>query len=427
MRSMADPALAASRAHAEAAPRTDSEAAPRADPEAAAHAEAEAAPRPDPEAELRAGALPAWLQQPVHLLDATMFWNPSGGVRRYIGAKRRWTRQHTNWRHTVATPLPDLPASLRVPSLALPGSAGAYRLPWRRAATARVLQKAAPDLIESADPYRLAWATLDAAQALQIPSVAFCHSNLEQLARLSAGRPLRDVAARAARRYALHLYGEFDLVLAPSAAMVANLRDWGVGRAQHQPLGVDCDVFHPLRESVECRRALGLPRYARLLVYAGRFAAEKNLALLEAVVRRLGPLYWLVAVGDGPARPRGMRVVVLPTLREPTELARLIASCDVFVHAGAQETFGLSVLEALACGVPVVARAAQGLAELVDSEVGEGVGSDHLEEFAAAVAGVFDRDRDRLRHAARTRALAYDWERVLPQLWQHYRHLLERP
>ena len=141
----------------------------------------------------------------MHLLDVTMFWNVSGGVRRYIDAKRRWTQRHTAWTHSVATPIPDDATTVRIPALPLPGSGGAYRLPWRREASARLLREARPDLIEAGDPYRLAWAALDAADALAIPPVAFCHSNLEALAAETAGPRFGRAARRAARRHAQHL------------------------------------------------------------------------------------------------------------------------------------------------------------------------------------------------------------------------------
>lgn len=390
-------------------------------------------------------------REPLHLIDATMFWNASGGVRRYVGAKRRWLQRHTAWRHTVATPAVDVDGDddagsgaagwpgprpfdhtiaratgrLRIPSLPLPGSGGAYRFPWRRRASARALREAAPDLIESADPYRLAWAALDAARARGVPAVAFCHSNLERMAALAAGR----AGARAARRYAARLYDEFDLVLAPSRAMVGHLRDWGVRRAAHQPLGVDTAVFHPARRSEDWRRALPVPPDARLLVYAGRFAPEKELGVLAEAVRRLGAPHWLLAIGDGPAPPAGERVIVLPALADSARLATVLASADVFVHAGAQETFGLAALEALACGTPLVCRAAEGLAELVDERVGQGIdpglrGDKLADAFAQAIAAALSRDRDALRAAARRRAQAQDWERVLLQLWRHYERLL---
>ncbi|MEO8248172.1 MAG: glycosyltransferase [Burkholderiales bacterium] len=368
---------------------------------------------------------------PMHLLDATMFWNPSGGVRRYVLAKGRFIEQHGGWRHTIANPTPDAPDQPCIPSVPLPGSHGAYRLPLRRAAAARVLRAVRPDLIESADPYRLAWASLDAAQALGVPAVAFCHSNLEQLLRHSIGQALgrhaAAAAARLARRYAARLYRQFDLVLAPSRAMTAHLNEWGVAKAQHQSLGVDSALFHPARADPAWRQSLGLPAGTRLLAYAGRFAPEKNLPTLVQAVHKLGPRFWLLAIGAGPMPPRGERVFVQPLVRDPKTLASMIASCDLFVHAGAHETFGLSVLEALACGVPVVVRAAEGLAEQVDSAVGHGVQAGGAAEFAEAIAAVFEADRATLAAAARARAEASDWSAVLPRLWQHYDRLTDGP
>ncbi|MEP6558295.1 MAG: glycosyltransferase [Burkholderiales bacterium] len=361
-----------------------------------------------------------------HLLDATMFWNPSGGVRRYVLAKRQFAQAyHPHWRHTIANPTPDAADQLRVPGWPLPGSGGSYRLPWRRAATARLLAAARPDLIEAADPYRLGWAALDAAAQLSVPAVAFCHSNLDQLARsaLGGGRA-GALAARAARRYAVHLYRHFDLVLAPSEAMATHLRGWGVPRVQRQPLGVDCKVFHPDRGDPAWRSALGLPADARLLVFAGRFAPEKNLSVLVDAVRQLGPRYWLLAIGAGPQPPRGERVICHPLQLDAVQLATALASSDVFVHAGAQETFGLSVLEALACGTPVVARAAEGLAELVDAPVGLGVGSGRTDAFAEAITAVCEQPRAALSAAARARAAGYAWDQVLPPLWQQYGRLM---
>ncbi len=365
------------------------------------------------------------------LVDATMFWNPSGGVRRYVVAKRDWLHRHSAWQHTVATPTPDAPGMLPIGSLPLPGSGGAYRLPWRRGAAARQLVAARPDLIESADPYRLAWSTLDAARSLAIPAVAFCHSNLPRMAALALQRPFGGMferrAERAARDYLVRLYRRFDLVLAPSQSMTAQLLDWGVTSARHQPLGVDCTVFDPGRRlGTGWRASLGIPGDAQLLVFAGRFAPEKDLPTLAAAVRLLGSRYWLLAVGAGPRPPGGERVVMLPPIAAPERLAAVLASADVFVHAGAQETFGLSVLEALACGLPVVARAAAGTGELVDDTVGAAVGAGTPQAFAEAIAGVLERDQATLHDAARRRGLANDWKQVLPGLLRHYDRLTGR-
>jgi alpha-1,6-mannosyltransferase len=375
--------------------------------------------------------------EPVHVVDTTMFWSPTGGgVRRYLQTKHAWLAQQPGWRHTLAVPLvagePVGPATL--PSLPLPASGG-YRLPLRRAAMARVLDGLAPDLIEAGDPYRVAWAARDAARRRGCAAVAYCHSNLASMARLAAGPRFGATAARWAERYARRVYDGFDLVLAPSRSMAAHLADWGVARVACQPLGVDTRAFHPTRADPAWRLRHGWPASTRLLVYAGRFAAEKHLDVLAAAVERLGSPYALAVIGAGPVPPpRSARVVVLPFL-DTAELATALASADAFVHAGDQETFGLSVLEALACGTPAVVRAAEGLGELVDGAgfhrsgdgpVGVAVHSGTAAAFAEAITALFEHDAEAVAAAARQRAEASDWQRVLPELTGHYLRLLGR-
>jgi alpha-1,6-mannosyltransferase len=360
-----------------------------------------------------------------HLVDATMFWSATGGgVRRYLLAKHAWLARHTAWQHTIAAPVVDQPGMAALPSVSLPGSGGGYRLPIRRRALAQTLESLQPDLIEAGDPYRLAWASLDAAHARHIPAVAFCHSNLELLAATLAGPRLARVAMRTARRYVRRLYSHFDLVLAPSEVMRLRLLDCGLDRVACQPLGVDTQVFHPARSSAMWRNQLGLSPATRLLVYAGRFASEKHLDVLVEAVRKLGAPYVLLAIGTGPMPPSGDRVLVRPYESDPMALARMLASADVFVHAGDQETFGLAVLEAMACGTPVVARAAEGLAELVDDNVGAAVQDDLPQSYVDAISNLFMHDRNGASRRARERAEAYDWNQLLPILLTHYRQLL---
>jgi alpha-1,6-mannosyltransferase len=363
-----------------------------------------------------------------------------------------------DWRHTIVTPVSeDDPAegTARVPGVALPFSGG-YRLPLRRQACAQVLKGLRPSVIESGDPYRLAWASLDAARALQVPAVAFCHSNLAAMGRQVGGERLAQIAAR----YMRHLYRHFDLVLAPSESMRRVLVDLGIDRVERQPLGCDCRTFHPSRADatatggtgepgtmeatrgtrpagvashgrIAWKASLGLPPDTRVLVFAGRFAPEKHLDVLAAAVEQLGAPYVLLTIGAGPspARPSD-RVLVRPFERDAMSLARALASADAFIHAGDQETFGLAALEAMACGTPLIARQAAGLAELVDDTVGAPILGGTPDQVAQAVASLFGRGQSALaetRMAARRRAEAYDWNVVLPQLFARYEGLLSKP
>lgn len=369
-----------------------------------------------------------------HLLDVSMFWGACGGVRRVLMAKHERLRA-LGWRHTVIAPGATGPGLIDCGSLPLPRSGG-YRLVLGRGRALRQMEFVAPDLIEAADPYTLAWATLAAAEQLRVPAVAFCHSHLPRLAARLAGGPaagataLGRAAERWARRYLVNLYRHFDLVLAPSRGLAQQLHAWGVPRVTVQPLGVDCSVFTPCARDEAWRaefcRQQGLAPATRLLVYTGRFAPEKNLQLLADAVALLGRHHVLLAVGDGPAPPVGEQVRLLPQETDAHRLARIVASCDAYVHAGDQETFGLGLLEAMACGTPVVVAGTAGLAELAEG-VGLLVDRPRAGSWAEAMEASLTDTHAAQRRAALARAQAQDWPRVLQQMTRRYAALIGRP
>jgi alpha-1,6-mannosyltransferase len=260
-----------------------------------------------------------------------------------------------------------------------------------------------------------------------IPAVAFYHSDLPRLVQPRLGRWI----ARGTCRYLANLYRQFDLVLAPSRVMVEQLAEIGVHGAVHQPLGIDSDVFRPEREGERLRETLrehlGLDPDTRLLIYAGRFTPEKKLHLLVEAVRKLGERYHLILVGAGSDQEllRAPNVSIVPFKRDQRALARLLASCDVLVHPGDCETFGLIVLEAMACGLPVVGTNSGGVAELVDRETGILAEPNKVDSLAGAIEAIYFRDMARMGQAARRKAAGrYDWNRILPQVLGRYDILL---
>jgi alpha-1,6-mannosyltransferase len=354
----------------------------------------------------------------AHLLDTTMFWSPrGGGVARYLRSKRQWLLRHTDWRHTILVPGAESAETQSLAAPALP-IAGGYRFPLSRSGAARAIAALEPDVIEVGDPYRLAWAALDAAWQRGVPVTLFCHSNLAGLAERYAGA----TASRAVRRYLRRLYAQFDTVFAASQWMVGELRDLDLDNVVYQPLGVDTRVFHPRMRDERWRAELGLARDDFVLVYAGRYAPEKNLNLLTDAVARLGAGFVLVTIGAGPCPPVGERVLQLPYQNDAAALARALASADLFVHAGDQETFGLAALEALACGTPVVARACAGATDIIDGASALGVKSASGDAYAAAISSMRSRARD-LRETARRRALRFDSQQVFDRLLRRYRTL----
>lgn len=360
----------------------------------------------------------------MHLVDITMFYAAEGGgVSTYLNAKARWLARRSRIGHTIVSPNVhsggSAPALQEIPAIGFPGIHG-YRMPLSVGAPARILRALRPDLVEAGDAGHCAWAALRVKRELGIPAVAFYHSDLPRLIANRFGA----VALRGTRSYLARLYSQFDMVMAPSRLMVQQLTEMGVADAIHQPLGIDVDVFRPQRRISTLRQHLRLPPSARLLVYAGRFTAEKKLDVLIEAVRKLGRPYHLVLVGGGAALPRFPQISYIPFKRDQRVLARLLASCDLMVHAGDCETFGLIVLEAMACGLPVVATGG-GVAELVDEHTGLLVRPDSAASLAEGIAAIFHQDLAALGANARRKAQEhYDWNLIMPQLLNRYAGLL---
>ncbi len=374
--------------------------------------------------------IPCWDRFSMHLVDITMFYAAEGGgVSTYLNAKARWLARYGWARHTIFSPnVEDDEDShlVRVPAVALPGIHG-YRMPVSVAAAARRLRAAEPDLIEAGDAGHCAWAALRLRQRLGIPAIAFYHSDLPRLLQNRLGGPggLGSAVSQGSCKYLAHIYREFDTVLAPSRIMVHQLADMGITHALHQPLGIHSEIFHPRRRRASLRAELGLPDDTRLLVYAGRFTADKKLPVLIEAVRKLGKPYHLLLVGGGAPLPQHEGLSFMPFKRDQRELAGVLASCDLLVHPGDCETFGLIVLEAMACGLPVVGTSGGGVAELVDDQTGILARPNDADSLAGAIEAIYGRDMVRLSGNARRKAREhYDWSQVFPQLMHRYGSLL---
>jgi alpha-1,6-mannosyltransferase len=343
----------------------------------------------------------------MHLVDTTLFYSPtSGGVKRYLSAKHAWLRSHTTWKHSILVPGDAEhiePGSVsHVPGHPWPGTFN-YRLPLNPRRWTRLLDQLQPDLIEAGDAFHPAWCAWRVAQRRQIPLAAFYHSNMPQI----IARRIGAASERVLGRYVRWLYERFDVVFAPSRHMCEFLNSLGVHHTMHQPLGVDAEIFTPKQRTSELRARLGLPSDTRLLAFAGRFSGEKNVDVLLQAFTRLGKPYHLLLIGgDRYARPMP-NVTMLPYRKDSSELAEWLASVDALVHAGTKETFGLVVLEAMACGRPVIAARAGAIPEIVDESVGMLAKPADPISMAEAIAGLYERDVEAVGVAARKRVLKH--------------------
>lgn len=359
-------------------------------------------------------------------VDTTMLYAPkSGGVKRYLLSKKAWLETHRpGVAHTLVVPGAHHRAGddgiVHLHATKLPFGDG-YRWPTSVRRWAAWVASLNPDLIEAGDPYTPGQGALEAGQRAGCPVIGFCHSDPAGLAALHFGEwAKKPVEKRWAR-----LFGQFDRVVSPSRYIARRLEEAGIRDIVIQPLGVEVDTFRPDRRDRDwLLRKLGLPASARLLCFAGRPAREKNIDVLIEAVQKLGDPYHLVLVGAGQGLPHEERVISLPYEASPKAVAKIIASCDAFVHANDKEPFGLIVLEAMACGRPVVGVNAGGVAETVTPEVGQLAISADPSEYAQAIEALFTRDIEAVGQVARVHTVErFAWNRVFEDLCMVYGEL----
>ena len=363
------------------------------------------------------------------LLDTTMMYAPrSGGVKRYLMAKRGWLAAHRpDISHSLVVPGArtriDSEGIVTVSAARLPFGDG-YRMPASVTKWEAVLRACEPDVIEAGDVFVPGHAALEAGDALGVPVVGFCHTDAAALAALHLG----DWAEQPTFNFWAQAYQRFDHVIAPSQHTASRLAEAGVEKVTVLQLGVDTDLFHPARgDRAKLFRRLGLRPDARLLVFAGRPAREKNVESMVAAIERLGEPYHLLLIGAGRDTRPSERVICLDYERDPHKLAALVASCDAFLHANENEIFGLVVLEAMAAGLPVVGPNRGGVGELIDNTIGQHAESADPEGLAEAVEALFARDLAPIAQAARRRAeTRHGWDHTFEALTRLYGELIGR-
>ncbi|MBT9257602.1 glycosyltransferase family 1 protein [Phycicoccus sp. KQZ13P-1] len=300
-----------------------------------------------------------------------------------------------------------------------------------------VLEEVAPDVVHVASPFVLGARALREAERLGIPSVAVYQTDMPSYLAQHAPGPVGSGAAQAAWRWVRRVHGLADLTLAPSRHTMAELAAHGVPRTARWGRGVDADLFRPdRRDAVAPHRRELAPDGEVLVGYVGRLAPEKELHRLVEVARVPGVR--LVVVGDGPDRARtaallaeavadgpgrANRPPVLLGARSGESLAEAYGLLDVFVHTGTRETFGQTLQEAHASGLPVVAPARGGPLDLVDDgRTGLLVDPDRPGALAGAVATLVADPalRDRMGRAGRVAVEGRTWAGVTAELVRHY-------
>lgn len=353
-----------------------------------------------------------------------------------------------------------------------------YRIlwPWRtyifdQSPIKKILRDEKPDLIEIGEKYTLSlMAGLLRKGIMNVSEERpmLVHFSCERMddnvgAFISRGKTCKRLSQAFIRNY---LFPMFDFHLTNSDYTATELREaisqnssgrlrnfwWRFLRSpkSHAPervfvnqCGVDVAAFSTARKSSEKRRQIcrehNIPDTAKLLLYAGRISPEKNVALLPAVIKELSASgdvdFCLLVAGAGPEQEKLAaecekaapgKVRMLGHLNDIDQLADLFANCDAFVHPNPREPFGITPLEAMASGLPVVAPNSGGILSYANAE-NAWLCEPNGKSFSSAARDIFD-DSDRRNskvNAAFETAGKYDWASSVSNLFRSYDEMFE--
>jgi phosphatidylinositol alpha 1,6-mannosyltransferase len=305
-----------------------------------------------------------------------------------------------------------------VMSMPIPGRSE-YRLPLHLSASVkRDLEGFAPNVLHISSPDRVSRQAAAWARRRNLPVIASVHTRFETYFRyynLSFIEPLMVAWLR-------KLYRRCDGLIAPSESFAQVLREQRMNYdIDIWTRGVDKDVFNPGRRDAEWRAEIGVAEDTPVIAFLGRLVMEKGLDVFADTIDQLNRrrvTHEVVVIGEGPAG--GWFRSRLPNAKfvgfqGGKDLARAVASCEMLFNPSVTETFGNVTLEAMACGLPVVAARATGSASIVKhGTTGFLVEPGSITNFADRLQSYCDDDALRTEHgaAALAEAQKYEWDAI---------------
>lgn len=324
--------------------------------------------------------------------------------------------------YSPTTENPAFPATgdlVSVPSVAFPGGRDEYRFPLALSPRVRRDLKAfAPNVVHVSSPDVVAHRAVSWARARRLPVLASVHTRFETYFRYYNMAFMEPLVVALLRRF----YRRCDALVAPSESMAQVLRDQRMNYdIDIWSRGVDRDNFDPSLRSLEWRRSLGIGDDEVVVGFHSRLVMEKGLDVFSDTIdelRRRGVVHRTLIVGDGPARPwleARLPQAVFAGFMSGQDLGKAVASMDVLFFPSTTETFGNVSLEAMACGLPVVAAAATGSQNLVDSgRSGRLIRPGAVHQFAEALRGYVESAELRDTHgtAGELRSRDFSWDQI---------------
>ena len=317
-----------------------------------------------------------------------------------------------------------------IPAVPIPGRSE-YRLPLALPAhVKRDLKEFNTNVVHISSPDIVGHRAVTWARRHKIAAVASVHTRFDTYCAYYGLQFLEPLARGIMRR----LYHRCEVVLAPAQSTAAILRAQRMNRdISIWARGIDREQFNPERRDMDWRRAQGIADDEMVIAFLGRVVMEKGLDVFVDAVRAFGTFglkHRVLVIGEGPARPwfeEQLPDAIFTGELTGNDLARALASADIFLNPSITEAFGNVTLEAMACALPVIAADATGATNLVRPGLtGTLVDGTEPDEFAEALAA-YARDPElRRRHgeAGLEAAKRMDWDTINSAVIRAYKHAI---
>lgn len=377
---------------------------------------------------------------PLLLCDLTQSYSPAGGggISTYLREKRDYILNHTP--HHLLQIVPGPEDKVVVNGRHIWAEVGAdpvrgspnYRFILRTKIVRALLAEYHPNVIESLCPWILPWTAINHRRAFPDTTLVagystdFPNAHVHRVMLPKVGATLAAGLRWLSYGYAEITYREFDWVYTLSDDIRQVLAKHNVPRGSVLQLGVDTTMFHPSKRDSGYRASLGLESHGPLLIYAGRIDNEKRADRVVDMFRRLPDSFGasLVMIGDGKlhdrlvAESQGLRIAFTGFEPDRERLARALASSDIYVSAMADETFGISIVEAQAAGLPVVGVASGAMIDRIPYGLGLLGPVDDTQQMAVNVMAIWGQDHRAIGDAARAHVLdRFSWNRTFDILF----------
>ena len=331
--------------------------------------------------------------------------------------------------HPAFPPTGDL---VSVPSVPIPGRPE-YRLAVSLPPSVRRdIEAFNPNVLHVAAPDIVAHRAVTWGRKHNIPVISSVHTRFDTYLQYYGLKWLEPAARAIMRRY----YRRCDAIVVPAQSTAAIMRAQRMNKdISIWARGVDRTQFNPERRSLDWRRQHGIGDDEMVVCFLGRLVLEKGLDVFADAIdaaRAMDVPLRVMAIGAGPAHDyfqERLPDAIFTGQLTGAELATALASTDVFLNPSITETFGNVTLEAMACGLPVMAAAASGTTSLVQDNVTGRLAEPGDNEAMANELADYQRDPGlRAKHGAAGLEFAktMDWDEINAAVMHVYERVIER-